>query len=54
MQDCSFKVAYSLGARTIELVIMKVSECTIRLALLLGWSAFLLWMLLEIMKIYQF
>lgn len=54
MQNSQIKVAYSLGARTFEVAFVKVSEPTIRLALLLGWSAFLLWLLLEAMKIYQF
>ena len=54
MQNSQIEVACSLGARTVKVSLVKVSEPTVRLVLLLGWSAFLLWLLLEAMKIYQF
>ena len=54
MQNCEVKVAYTSGARTLQVALFKISEPTVRLVLFLGWSAFLLWLLLEAMKIYQF
>ena len=47
MQSCEVKVAYKFGSRTLQVALVKVSEP-------LDWSAFLLWLLLEAMKIYQF
>lgn len=54
MQNSQIEFAYSVGTHTIKGGLKKVSESTIRLVLLLGWSAYLLWLLLEAMKINQF
>ena len=54
MQNSQLEVAYTSGAHTLKVILAKVSELTIRLVLLLTWSAFILWWLLEVMKIYQF
>ena len=54
MENSKMELAYTLGTHTVKGTVSGISESTVRLIILLSWSAFMLWWLLETMKMYQF
>ena len=50
----NLKLSFKVGVFAIDAILEKVSEPFLRFILFIGWSAYLLKILLEMMRIYQF